>query len=122
MAEALWASLGQGRWESCSAGSAPAGYVHPLAIRAMQELDLDIASYASKPLDPFLNQTFDLVVTVCDNARQACPHFPGRARLLHWPFDDPAEAIGDEEQQMAVFRRVRDEIADRISRYLHHDA
>ena len=119
MAEALWESLGHGDWQSESAGSKPSGYVHPLAIRAMEELDIDISSHASKSLDPFQHQAFDLVVTVCDNAKDACPVFPGATRALHWPFDDPADATGTDEQKIVVFRRVRDEISERIQRFLN---
>lgn len=118
MAEALWESLGDGQWESESAGSKPSGYVHPLAVRAMHELDIDISSNTSKSLDQFQQQHFDLVVTVCDNAKEACPVFPGAKETLHWPFDDPADATGTEDEQMVMFRRVRNEIKEKISRYL----
>jgi arsenate reductase len=118
MAEALWRSLGQGNWRAASAGSNPAGYVHPLAIRVMRELGIDLSRNASKSLDQFVNDDFDLVVTVCDNAREACPVFHGARETLHWPFDDPADATGSEEQKLAEFRRVRDEIRDRIQQYL----
>lgn len=93
-----------------SAGSKPAGYVHPLAIRAMAEIGLDISGHHSKHLDEFLNQDVETVITVCGNADQACPMFPGQVNRHHFPFDDPAHATGNEDEQMAVFRRVRDEI------------
>ncbi len=118
MAESLWESLGNGEWHSESAGSKPSGYVHPLAIRAMQELDIDISSNTSKSLDQFQNEPFDLVVTVCDNAQESCPVFPGAKQTLHWPFDDPADATGTEDEQLVFFRRVRDEIKHRIESYL----
>ena len=118
MAEALWESLGAGRWQAESAGSRPSGYVHPLAIRAMGELGIDIAAYVSKSLDAFRDQPFDLVVTVCDNAKEACPVFGGARQTLHWPFDDPADAAGSDEEKMAVFRRVRDQIRVRIGEFL----
>lgn len=118
MAEALWNSLGGGAWQAVSAGSRPAGYVHPLAIRAMAERGLDIAHYRSKSVDEFRTEPFDLVVTVCDNARDACPIFPGAKQTLHWPFDDPAYATGTDEEQLVEFRRVREEIRERISTYL----
>jgi arsenate reductase len=114
MAEALWESLCAGEWQSESAGSNPSGHVHPLAIRAMQELDIDITANQSKSLDQFRDQDFDLVVTVCDNAKDSCPVFPGATQTLHWPFDDPADATGSEDEQMVVFRRVRDEIKEAI--------
>lgn len=118
MAEALWEKLGEGQWEAASAGSKPAGYVHSLAVRAMEELDMDISAYESKSLEPFRDQKFDLVVTVCDNAKESCPVFPGAAQTLHWPFADPADATGTDEEKMAVFRRVRDEIKTAIADYL----
>lgn len=118
MAEALWEKLGDGQWQSASAGSKPSGYVHPLAIRAMEELGIDISQQASKSLDQFRNEPLDLVVTVCDNAKEACPVFPGARETLHWPFDDPADATGTDDEKMVVFRRVRDEIKETIQNYL----
>ena len=119
MAEAHWESLGEGNWQSDSAGSKPSGYVHPLAIQAMQELDINISANTSKSLDQFKHQPFDLVVTVCDNAKESCPVFPGAKETLHWPFDDPADATGTDEEKMIVFRRVRDEIKFKIQSYLN---
>jgi len=118
MAQALWESLAGARWEVASAGSRPSGYVHPLAIRAMQELGIDISANTSKSLDLFQHEAFDLVVTVCDNARESCPVFPGAKASLHWPFDDPAVVTGTEEERMLEFRRVRDEIKNRIATFL----
>lgn len=97
-------------YEVASAGSKPAGYVHPLAIRAMADIGIDIANHKSKHLDQFLNQKVETVITVCGNADQACPIFPGQVNRHHFPFDDPAHATGTEEEQFAVFQRVRDEI------------
>lgn len=93
-----------------SAGSKPAGYVHPLAIKVMAEIGLDISSHTSKHLNEFVNQNVETVITVCGNADQACPMFPGQVNRHHWGFDDPAHATGSEEEQLTVFRRVRDEI------------
>lgn len=93
-----------------SAGSNPAGYVHPLGIKAMAEIGIDISDHTSKHLDEFLNGDVETVITVCGNADQACPTFPGQANRHHWPFDDPAHAEGNEDEQFEVFRRVRDEI------------
>jgi arsenate reductase len=93
-----------------SAGSKPAGYVHPLGIKAMAEIGIDISGHRSKHLDEFLTDEVETVITVCGNADQACPMFPGQMNRHHWPFDDPAHATGAEKEQMAVFRRVRDEI------------
>jgi len=105
----LRAAVGE-RYRVASAGSRPAGYVHPLAIRAMAEIGLDISAHHSKHMDEFLSQDVETVITVCGNADQACPIFPGQLNRHHWPFDDPAHAAGTEEEQLAVFRRVRDEI------------
>ncbi len=96
--------------EVASAGSKPAGYVHPLAIRAMQEIGIDISRHTSKHLNEFLSREVETVITVCGNADQACPMFPGQVNRYHWGFDDPAHATGAEDEQLAVFRRVRDEI------------
>ena len=93
-----------------SAGSNPAGYVHPLAIEALSEIGIDISANTSKHLDEFLEDDIETVITVCGNADQACPTFPGQLNRHHWPFDDPAHAEGDDEEKMAMFRRVRDEI------------
>ena len=98
------------RWEVASAGSKPAGYVHPLAIKAMSEIGIDISSHRSKHLEEFLSEPVETVITVCGNADQVCPMFPGQVNRHHFPFDDPAHATGNEEEQLAVFRRVRDEI------------
>ncbi len=93
-----------------SAGSKPAGYVHPLAVKVMQEIGIDISRHRSKHLEEFLKQQVETVITVCGNADQACPMFPGQANRYHWAFDDPAHATGNEEEKLTVFRRVRDEI------------
>jgi arsenate reductase len=118
MAEALWEQLGKGNWRSKSAGSKPSGYVHPLAIRAMQELGIDISENSSKSLNQFRDETFELVITVCDNAKESCPVFPGAKETLHWPFDDPADATGTDEEKLVEFRRVRDEIGAKVRQYL----
>ncbi|NBW86993.1 MAG: arsenate reductase ArsC [Planctomycetia bacterium] len=96
--------------EVASAGSKPAGYVHPLAIRALGEIGIDISAHTSKHLNDFTARPVETVITVCGNADQVCPVFPGQMNRHHWPFDDPAHATGSEEEKMAVFRRVRDEI------------
>lgn len=93
-----------------SAGSQPAGYVNPLAIQVMKEIGIDVSGHRSKHLDEFLSQPVETVITVCGNADQACPMFPGQVNRHHWGFDDPAHAVGTEEEKLAVFRRVRDEI------------
>lgn len=96
--------------EVASAGSKPAGYVHPLAIRVMQEIGIDISAHRSKHLNEFLDRPVQTVITVCGHADQVCPLFPGQVHRYHWGFDDPAHAGGSDEEQLAVFRRVRDEI------------
>ena len=96
--------------EVASAGSKPAGYVHPLAIRALHEIGIDISAHTSKHLDEFTARPVETVITVCGNADQVCPVFPGQLNRHHWPFDDPAHAAGTDEEKFAVFRRVRDEI------------
>lgn len=93
-----------------SAGSKPAGYVHPLAIKVMAEVGIDISQHRSKHLDEFLKLPVETVITVCGNADQVCPVFPGQVKRYHWGFDDPAKAEGDEEEKLKIFRRVRDEI------------
>ena len=93
-----------------SAGSNPAGYVHPLAFRVMQEIGIDISAHHSKHLNTFLSRTVETVITVCGNADQACPMFPGQVNRHHWGFYDPAHATGTEEEKLAVFRSVRDQI------------
>ena len=96
--------------EVASAGSNPAGFVHPLALRVMQEIGIDLSKHHSKHLDEFLDRPVETVITVCGKADQVCPMFPGQVHRYHWGFDDPAHATGTEEEQLAVFRRVRDEI------------
>jgi len=110
MAEGILRSVVGDRYTVASAGSKAAGYVHPIAIRVMGEIGIDISSHSSKPLDEFLNQEVETVITVCGNADQVCPGFPGQISRHHWGFEDPASATGTEEEQLAVFRQVRDEI------------
>jgi len=100
-----------------SAGSKPAGYVHPLAIEVMREIGIDLSTHRSKPMDEFLHRPVETVITVCGNAEQACPVFPGHVNRHHWPFDDPAHAAGTEAEKLAVFRRVRDEIRKTFTAY-----
>lgn len=110
LAEGILRAASQGRFRVASAGSKPAGYVHPLAVKAMAEIEIDISTHTSKHMNEFLSLPVETVVTVCGNADQACPVFPGQLNRHHWPFDDPAHATGTEDEQLAVFRRVRDEI------------
>lgn len=109
MAEALLRRAGGGRLEVHSAGTHPAG-VNPLTIRSLAELGIDISAARSKSMTEFLDQPFDVVVTVCDEAAEACPVFPGPGRRIHRSFRDPATAPGDDAERMAAFRDVRDEV------------
>lgn len=121
MAEGLLRKLAAGRCDSLSAGANPAGYVHPLAIRAMHELKIDITAQASKSIVEFLppeGTPPDLIISVCSNADRDCPVFPAPVERWHWPFDDPHHARGSDEERMVEFRRVRDEIKTRIERDL----
>ena len=110
MAEAFLREAAGDSLEAASAGSQPAGYVHPLAIRAMARAGLDIAHSKSKSLEEFMNREVETVVTVCGNTDDVCPFFPGQRNRYHWAFDDPAIATGSEKEQFEVFLRVRDEI------------
>ena len=118
LAEGILRSVASDLFEVHSAGSKPAGYVHPLAIRVMKEIDIDISSHRSKHMSEFMQTSIETVITVCGNADQACPIFPGQVNRHHWPFDDPAHATGTEEQQLEVFRRVRDEIRRTLTVYV----
>ena len=113
MAEGLLRYLAGDRFEAYSAGT-EVTHVRPLAIRAMADLGVDISGQASKTLDRYLDETFDAVVTVCDQANESCPVFPGARSRLHWSFPDPSRATGSEEEQLAVYRTVRDAIRARI--------
>jgi arsenate reductase len=117
MAEGLLRQLAGDRFEPFSAGT-EATRVRPLAIRAMAELGIDISGQESKTLDRYLDEPFDAVITVCDDANEACPVFPGGKARLHWSFPDPSKATGTEEEQLATYRRVRDAIRERIEREL----
>jgi arsenate reductase (thioredoxin) len=113
MAEGMLRHLGGERFEVHSAGT-EATHVRPLAFRAMDEIGIDISGQESKTLERYLEESFDYVITVCDDANEACPFFPGAAKRLHWSFEDPSRARGSEEEQLAVFRSVRDRIKDRV--------
>lgn len=113
MAEGLLRNDAGDRYEVESAGVEPS-FVRAQAIEAMKEIGINISDHRSKSLDEFLEQPFDYVITVCDNAKEQCPIFPGKAERIHWSFDDPAAATGDKVSQLIVFRRVRDEIRLRL--------
>lgn len=114
MAEGLLRALGGDRFEVFSAGTEETR-VRPLAIRAMDDLGIDIRQQESKTLDRYLNESFDAVITVCDQANEACPVFLGAKNRLHWSFPDPSQATGSEEEQLEVYRDVRDAIRARIA-------
>lgn len=116
MAEGLLRQDAGDRFEALSAGVEPS-HVRPLAVAAMREIGIDISGQRSKSVEEFSGQEFDYVITVCDNANERCPVFPGRTTRLHWSFEDPAAADGDEAAQLAVFRRVRDEIRARLREF-----
>jgi len=113
MAEGLLRHISGDRFEVMSAGT-EATHVRPLAIRAMGEVGVDISAQESETLGRYLREPFDYVITVCDDANEACPFFPGAANRLHWSFEDPSKAEGSEEERLAVFRSVRDQIRDRM--------
>lgn len=117
LAEGLLRSVAGDILEVHSAGSKPAGYVHPLGVQVMKEIGIDISAHTSKHMNSFLDQNIETVVTVCGNADQACPRFPGQMNRHHWGFDDPAHAVGTDEEKLAVFRRVRDEIRHVFTAY-----
>ena len=117
MAEGLLRSLGGNHFEVFSAGT-EATQVRPLAIKAMAEIGIDIARQQSKTLECYLSEPFDEVITVCDTAAEACPLFPGAAKMQHWSFPDPSKATGSQEEQLAVYRLVRDDIRARIEHEL----
>jgi len=105
-------------WQASSAGTAPAGYVHPLAVRAMAEVGIDISQQRSKGVDEFRGVAFDLVVTVCDRAAENCPIWLGYGQRVHLGFPDPSAATGAEEARLEAFRRVRDDMARTVLDYL----
>lgn len=117
MAEGLLRQLAGDRFDVYSAGSI-ATQVNPLAILAMREIGIDILGHRSKSLEEYLHQPFDYVVTVCDNAAETCPLFPGKAARIHWGFPDPASAEGDPTLQLEKFRQVRDAIHHQLAMWL----
>jgi len=118
IAEGLFRHLGGERVQVFSAGSEPSGEVHPLAVRAMAEIGLDISAHRPKSVIDFLGQPFDYVIAVCSHAAQSCPVFPGPATRLNWFYDDPAAVEGDEMERLAAFRAVRDDLRERIAQWL----
>lgn len=117
MAEGLLRHLAGDRFEVESAGTEKT-HVRPLAIEAMREIGIDISAQTSKTIESLGERKFDYAITVCDNANEACPIFPGGPRRLHWSFDDPSAATGTDEERLAIFRRVRNEIRANIEEFL----
>jgi arsenate reductase (thioredoxin) len=117
MAERLLRHLGGDRFEVASAGTV-ATRVHPLAARVMEEIGLDLRGHSSKTLERYLGERWDYVITVCDQAGERCPLFPGPARRIHWSFEDPSAATGSEADRLATFRSVRDAIRERLRTWL----
>jgi arsenate reductase (thioredoxin) len=116
MAEGLLRHDAGERFAVASAGVAPSD-VRPEAIAVMDELGIDISMHRSKSVDEFVGKEFDYVITVCDNANEQCPVFPGETKRIHWSFEDPAAAQGDEPQRLSIFRKVRDEIRGRLREF-----
>jgi arsenate reductase (thioredoxin) len=116
MAEGLLRHDAGSRFEVASAGVEPS-IVRPEAIKAMSEIGIDVSSHRSKSVDEFLNQQFDYVITVCDNANEGCPVFPSATKRIHWSFDDPASVEGDSDTRLAEFRRVRDQIRRKLQEF-----
>lgn len=113
MAEAILRQMGGPAFHVASAGTEPKG-VNPLTVRILAEVGIDISSARSKSVTEFLDEEFDYVITVCDQARESCPVFPGEHESIHWGFDDPAGAEGNEAERLKVFRRVMNEISVRL--------
>lgn len=106
------------QFEVFSAGTEPKGSIHPLAVKVMAEIGVDLAGQYPKSLQPFVDEPWDFVITVCDRARESCPIFPRREEQIHWSFSDPAAATGDDEQRLQIFRQVRNEITRRIDLFV----
>ena len=117
MAEGLLRHEAGDRFEVCSAGTKPS-QIRPEAIAVMKEIDIDISGHRSKSVDEFTGHEFDFIITVCDNARESCPVFPGGAQRLHWPFDDPAAVQGTEGERLAAFREIRDRMRARLMAFV----
>ena len=108
-----------GEWLDVASAGTEATSVNPLAVRAMAEIGIDISAHTSKTVDGLLDQQWDYVITVCDDANEKCPIFPRRTRRVHWSHEDPSRATGSEEERLATFRRVRDSLRDAIGRWLN---
>jgi arsenate reductase len=118
MAEVLMNQLGKSMYQAFSAGAVPTGTVDPLTLQTLKEHGHDTSSLRSKPLDELLDEDFDVVVTVCDDAKEACPVWPKKTRVLHWSFEDPAVFEGAGEEKRAFFEKIYGQIEERISKFL----
>jgi arsenate reductase len=117
MAEGLLRAMAGERFEVFSAGTEKTR-VQPLAVDAMREIGIDLSGHTSKTLDAFGDDPFDFVITVCDRANESCPLFPGKTERIHWSFDDPTAATGSDEEKLAAFRRIRDQIRAKIAAWI----
>lgn len=117
MAEGFLRYFASDRFEAYSAGVDPAS-VNPLSVKVMNEIGIDISGHGSQPADEFLDEKFDYVITVCDNAKNTCPSFPGGHKKIHWDLEDPALAEGTEEERLIVFRHIRDKIKENVETFL----
>jgi arsenate reductase len=120
MAEGLLRDMAGDRIEVASAGVAPTN-VKPEAIEAMKEIGIDISNHRSKSIDELITQAFDYVITVCDNANQHCPVFPGACRRIHWSIEDPAAVAGDDETRLEAFRKARNELRERLDKFIEEE-
>jgi len=121
MGEGLFREQGGGDYEVFSAGTRPS-LVRPEAIAVMREIGIDISGNRSKSVDEFAGRSFDFVVTVCDNARDNCPVFPGAAQRVHWSLEDPAAVQGSEVERLAAFRRIRNQLQERVEKFVRERA
>ena len=117
MAEGFFKHYGNGKFEVYSAGLRPS-HVHPLAIKAMAECEIDITNQYSKTVSEFLDQEFSHIITVCGGAKELCPTFQGKHKAIHWSINDPATAEGTEEEIMKIFRDVRDKISEEVNYFI----
>jgi arsenate reductase len=122
IAEGWFKHLAQDDILVVSAGSDPTGYVHPIAIEVMREVGIDLSENLSKPISQFLTQEFEFVITVCDEAAETCPVFPGPGERIHWSLEDPAKFKGTDDEMLGVFRTTRDLIRQRIEDFLQSNA
>jgi arsenate reductase len=106
--------MGRGRYQAFSAGAAPAGFIHPMALKVLKDAKFPTDGLRSKSWDEFKGQEFDMIITVCDNARQNCPVWPGTPQQIHWSFEDPAKVQGTESQKIDAFRKVMSKMQHRI--------